>query len=44
MTREISRATVAFVAEHEGFRTHAYPDPGSNNGLPWTIGCGNGGA
>lgn len=29
------------IKEHEGFRSKAYPDPGSSNGLPWTIGYGH---
>lgn len=32
---------VKAIAAHEGFRAKAYPDPGSSNGLPWTIGYGH---
>ena len=30
-----------FIAEHEGLRLVAYPDPGSVDGHPWTIGYGH---
>lgn len=32
---------LAAIAEHEGLRLVAYPDPGSVDGLPWTIGYGH---
>lgn len=31
---------VAFSKQWEGFRANAYPDPGSRDGTPWTIGYG----
>lgn len=30
----------AFSKQWEGFRANAYPDPGSRDGTPWTIGYG----
>jgi lysozyme len=30
-----------FIKKHEGFRSKAYPDPGSRDGKPWTIGYGH---
>lgn len=35
-----SDAGLAFIAEHEGLRLTAYPDPGTG-GDPWTIGVGH---
>lgn len=35
-----SDAGLAFIAEHEGLRLAAYPDPGTG-GEPITIGCGH---
>jgi lysozyme len=29
------------IKKHEGFRSTAYPDPGSRDGKPWTIGYGH---
>ena len=29
------------IKAHEGFRSVAYPDPGSRDGKPWTIGYGH---
>lgn len=31
---------IALMQEHEGCRLKAYPDPGSQDGHPWTIGYG----
>lgn len=36
-----SNSGLEFIKRHEGFRATAYPDPGSSNGLPWTIGYGH---
>lgn len=30
-----------FIKHHEGLETKAYPDPGSADGNPWTIGVGH---
>ena len=32
---------VALMHEFEGCRLNAYPDPGSRDGAPWTIGWGS---
>ena len=40
MARAINAETLAHVQSWEGFRKDAYPDPGSSNGLPVTIGYG----
>lgn len=40
MARAINAETLAHVKRWEGFRKDAYPDPGSANGLPVTIGYG----
>ncbi len=37
----INNETVELVKEYEGLVLTAYPDPGSKNGLPWTIGYGH---
>jgi lysozyme len=37
----INRDTLELIKEYEGVRLTAYPDPGSLNGLPWTIGYGH---
>lgn len=37
----LSAAGLDAIASHEGFRERAYPDPGSANGLPVTIGFGS---
>lgn len=36
----ISDNGIRLIKEHEGFRSHAYPDPGSG-GDPWTVGYGS---
>ena len=41
MTRKVNAATLAHIKASEGLRLHAYPDPGSRNGDPWTIGYGS---
>ena len=40
MARAINAETLSHVQRWEGFRKDAYPDPGSVNGLPVTIGYG----
>ncbi len=42
--RRISAAMVEMMHSFEGCRLEAYPDPGSSNGHPWTIGFGATGA
>jgi lysozyme len=32
---------LAMIRHHEGCETEAYPDPGSDDGHPWTIGVGH---
>ena len=41
MARKINRAGLELVKEFEGLRLEAYPDPGSVDGNPWTIGYGS---
>ena len=38
---KLSGAGLATIRQFEGFRADAYPDPGSSNGLPVTIGYGS---
>lgn len=38
--RPVPQVAIDFVAEHEGFRAEAYPDP-ATHGAPWTIGYGH---
>lgn len=40
MTRSVNAETLSLVKQWEGFRAEAYPDPGSRDGTPWTIGYG----
>lgn len=40
MPRELNSEIVAHIKRLEGFRAQAYPDPGSRDGTPWTIGYG----
>lgn len=40
MARKLNAETISHVKRWEGFRAEAYPDPGSSNGLPVTIGYG----
>ena len=37
----INEAGLKLIKEFEGLVLTAYPDPGSKNGLPWTIGYGH---
>ena len=41
MARTINRETVEHVKRWEGLKLTAYPDPGSRDGTPWTIGYGH---
>lgn len=41
MARTVNADTLALIQQWEGFRSDAYPDPGSRDGTPWTIGYGN---
>ena len=41
MTRTINRETLEHVKRWEGLKLTAYPDPGSKDGNPWTIGYGH---
>lgn len=36
-----SDSGLEFIRHHEGLETKAYPDPGSDDGHPWTIGVGH---
>jgi lysozyme len=36
-----SDSGLEFIRHHEGLETKAYPDPGSSDGHPWTIGVGH---
>lgn len=40
-SRDISQEALESMAGYEGFRANAYPDPGSRDGHPWTIGFGS---
>lgn len=40
MARQINAEALAMSKQWEGFRPDAYPDPGSRDGTPWTIGYG----
>ncbi|KRA42083.1 lysozyme [Devosia sp. Root635] len=40
MARAVNAETLSLVKQWEGFRPNAYPDPGSRDGTPWTIGYG----
>lgn len=42
--RRVSKAAVDLMQEFEGCKLQAYPDPGSADGKPWTIGWGSTGA
>lgn len=39
--RRVSKAGVDLIHSFESCRLEAYPDPGSNDGKPWTIGWGS---
>lgn len=41
MARTINRETVEHVKRWEGLKLTAYPDPGSRDGNPWTVGYGH---
>ena len=41
MSRTVNRETIEHVKRWEGLRLTAYPDPGSRDGTPWTIGYGH---
>ena len=41
MTRQVAPEIVQHVKRFEGCKLTAYPDPGSKNGEPWTIGYGH---
>jgi len=40
-TLKVSNNGLAVTTWAEGFKAKAYPDPGSKNGYPWTIGRGH---
>lgn len=40
MATQLPADFIAFSKQWEGFRADAYPDPGSRDGTPWTIGFG----
>lgn len=40
MATQLPADFLAFSKQWEGFRANAYPDPGSRDGTPWTIGYG----
>lgn len=37
----LNAETIEHIKRHEALRLRAYPDPGSRNGEPWTIGYGH---
>lgn len=41
MTRTINAEAIRLIKQWEGCRLTAYPDPGSKDGTPWTIGYGH---
>lgn len=41
MARTINRETLEHVKRWEGLKLTAYPDPGSRDGTPWTVGYGH---
>lgn len=41
MPRTVNADTLALIKQWEGCRLTAYPDPGSKDGLPYTIGFGH---
>ena len=41
MARKVNALTLAHIKASEGLRLKAYPDPGSVDGNPWTIGYGS---
>jgi GH24 family phage-related lysozyme (muramidase) len=40
-SRDVSDACIESLKDSEGLRLTAYPDPGSSDGNPWTIGYGS---
>lgn len=40
-SRDVSASVIAALKQSEGLRLNAYPDPGSRDGNPWTIGYGS---
>ena len=40
-SRDMSDKALRSLADTEGFRAKAYPDPGSRDGTPWTVGYGS---
>lgn len=40
MARTVNAETLALIKQWEGFYPQAYPDPGSRDGTPWTVGYG----
>ena len=41
MARTVTRETIDHVKRWEGLKLTAYPDPGSRDGHPWTVGHGH---
>lgn len=41
MARTVNQETIDHVKRWEGLKLTAYPDPGSKNGEPWTVGYGH---
>jgi lysozyme len=41
MARKVNAVTLSHIKKSECLRLQAYPDPGSRNGDPWTIGYGS---
>lgn len=41
MARKVNAETLDHIKRFEGLRLTAYPDPGSRDGTPWTIGYGS---
>ena len=37
----VAKETIEHVKRWEGLRLEAYPDPGSKDGTPWSIGYGH---
>lgn len=38
---QLNQKSIDLISSFEGFRAEAYPDPGSRDGTPWTIGFGH---
>lgn len=41
MARILNKDSIQLIKQWEGLRLTAYPDPGSRDGTPWTIGYGH---